>query len=67
MFQQFPSVFANEADPQSSSTLTMSVNVRRGLWCIWGVGAFGWVATHFWRGGWPLLRTVMVLAIAIPA
>ena len=39
----------------------MSANVRRTLWCIWGVGAFGWVAAHFGMGGWPWLRTVMGL------
>ena len=39
----------------------MSANVRRGLWCIWGVGAFGWMAAHFGKGGWPWLRTVIGL------
>ncbi len=37
----------------------MPPNLRRGLWWIWGVGSFGWVAAHSGVAGWSWLRSVL--------
>ena len=41
----------------------MSANIKRGLWCLWGIGAFGWTAAQSGVGRWAWLRTVTGLPL----
>jgi hypothetical protein len=37
----------------------MPANVKRRLWCIWGIGALGWAAVQSRLGGGAWLRTLI--------
>ena len=41
----------------------MSAKIKRGLWCLWGIGALGWGAAQSGIAEWPWLRTFIGLPL----